>query len=486
MKILNLLILSLFFSLNTKAQAFSIDTSFYLNYNFAGISSDGNVYGMAFEPDGKLLIYGSFDDNYLHSSDFLRVHNDGYLDNTFYYNGGGNAIYKVINIDSSYIVYYGDQISKGFYNGNSIDTAWKNRIMNNTTMCRDYGFPYFYADKRMLIGDDSTCNIPGPISNKTCLHRFFPSGDLDTSFKHSPNRRVFGIVPYFDKLLLYGGGTPHFTQYDTTAVGLICRIDTAGNLDTSFCSAITDGTINFLHPTPDGKILVGGYFITNTYTGICSIVRLNADGRIDDTYNNYNSLENHDTVYNTPGTICSTTDNGYLIGGCFMNYQGYERHNIVKVDSNGYIDTNYFNGVYIDSLVNKHYNDLPFVNYIVKDTCDRYYVMGCFSYYNGQYVKPIFRMNGITASIQEFVKGKNELYLYPNPAKDEVSISVTKPASKATISVYNVLGVLVKEIYGVDIVSNYVLSLRGFTSGVYIIRIISHNGLIGTGKMVKN
>ncbi len=58
-----LILLALLVNFNsTKGQAFSIDTSFHLEYNFYAPPNSPNVYGIILEPDNKMTIYGDFYD----------------------------------------------------------------------------------------------------------------------------------------------------------------------------------------------------------------------------------------------------------------------------------------------------------------------------------------------------------------------------------------------------------------------------------------
>ncbi|MFZ4401440.1 MAG: T9SS type A sorting domain-containing protein [Bacteroidales bacterium] len=451
------------------AQSFSLDTTFNVDYNFYVSGSDASVYGLNFEPDGKLMIYGYFSDGT--TADIIRVYDNGSIDNTWHYiwSQGVNFIKRINN---EYIIRTSDLLGKFSYNGQITDTAWCNNVARGN-ICHSFYQPYFFSDGSMMVGTDSICNIVS--DKKRWFMRFHPDGSVDTNFKHSPNREVFGIIKYSsDKLLIYGGGQYGFTRYDNTPINRMCRIDTLGNLDTTFKSIFIGGNPRPLYIQNDDKIIVcGGFYIINNPYELC-LIRLNADGSLDSTFNNFNLK----SIGNGVGTICPTTDGGYLIGGGFKQYQGYARSCIVKTDINGFIDIAYFNGAGIDSSYHAGYT--PYVGGIVKGTGDTYCVMGYFTYYNGIYVNPIIRIHGLSVGINEVEK--EIVKVFPNPANNSLTFN-TGMKQDFNLTVFNSIGqtVLQKRIT----VSNTTLNIHSFKQGVYYYQLINEKGKMISGKFVK-
>ena len=97
----------IFINSNTKAQAFSLDTTFNLNYNFYAPWGDIDpaIYGLNFEPDGKLIFCGNFCDNTPNGyGDILRIYDDGSIDTSCHalsYGSGNptNSLYRLNNIN---------------------------------------------------------------------------------------------------------------------------------------------------------------------------------------------------------------------------------------------------------------------------------------------------------------------------------------------------------------------------------------------------
>lgn len=87
---------------------------------------------------------------------------------------------------------------------------------------------------------------------------------------------------------------------------------------------------------PDGKILVGGGFISYNGTQRLRIVRINANGSLDATFN--------------PGTgasggfvsaIALQGDGKIVIGGGFTSYNGVARSKIARLNADGSLDTTF-------------------------------------------------------------------------------------------------------------------------------------------------
>ncbi|MEI8204514.1 MAG: T9SS type A sorting domain-containing protein, partial [Bacteroidota bacterium] len=461
MKNIYLFIIGLLLTSNLHAQAFSIDTTFNLAYsNFYFPTSSGNVFGINSEPDAKLMIYGYYGGGGDGIRDIIRIYENGSLD-TSWHAYSENGIEYLRRFGDNYVVESDGILFKLNYWGQYQDTVYYNHTIESN-ICGYYYNPYMLSDGSILIGADSTCY--DTINIKRCLMKLLPNGRIDTNFKHSTNWPVVSPFKYSsDKLLLFGG----FTKYDSIPINCVCRIDTLGNLDTTFNSIFTSGSPQVVYVQNDGKIIVDGDFNFLNSATKSTFIRLNPNGTLDSTFNNFNSINLYlDSTYESASVVCPTSDGGYLVGGRFDKYQGYVRHNIAKTDANGFIDTAYFNGLGIDST---HYpGDKAYINNIVHGNNDTYYVMGYFTNYEGQHVNPIIRVRGLSSGIEEEKEVKNEIQLYPNPAKNEVNLSFSKAIANGMAEIYDVSGIKVKEILFKGRQSHYVISTESLAAGFYI------------------
>src|SRR6476620_3591963 len=117
---------------------------------------------------------------------------------------------------------------------------------------------------------------------------FAQPGILDPTF--NPDDKGFGIgdgitgtvrttaVQPDGKVLVAGW----FHAYDGTYRYRIARLKADGTLDTSFDPGYgASGTVTAMVLQPDGKILIGGVFVSYQNTLVPAIARLNSDGSLD-------------------------------------------------------------------------------------------------------------------------------------------------------------------------------------------------------------
>ncbi|HNW70043.1 MAG TPA: T9SS type A sorting domain-containing protein [Bacteroidales bacterium] len=109
-----------------------------------------------------------------------------------------------------------------------------------------------------------------------------------------------------------------------------------------------DGASNYVYATTiqnDGKILIGGNFssINGTHKG--NIVRLNADGSNDSTFNGGSG------AYNGITSISVQSDGKIIIGGNFYSYNGTTRNHIARLNSYGDLDTEFDPGTGVNMSI---------------------------------------------------------------------------------------------------------------------------------------
>jgi uncharacterized delta-60 repeat protein len=184
--------------------------------------------------------------------------------------------------------------------------------------------------------------------------RLSSTGKLDTTFDPgmgvtssdgAPHVTALAIQPA-DSYVLIGG---HFDHFKTSARNSIARLNTSGELDTSFNpgTGITrsDGSpaiVNALAIQPgEGFILAGGDFDRFNGTPVSNLVRLNTTGGLDDSYS---------AVVNGPiYSICIQPDGMSLVGGNFSTVNGQPRAGIARIKTDGSLDTNFNPGTGIGS-----------------------------------------------------------------------------------------------------------------------------------------
>jgi uncharacterized delta-60 repeat protein len=249
----------------------SLDSGFSIGAGFTGSRGAGQVFSIALQSDGKILVGGfftSFDGS--SANNLVRLNVDGSLDTDF-------------------------DIGDGFNGG--VDAI------------------ALQPDGGILVGGFFT-EFDGGYSNSR-LVRLNVDGSLDTDFDIGDgfNDTVLSIAIQIDSKILVGGD---FTSFDGNSANHLVRLNPDGSLDTDF--DIGDGfndDVNTIVLQPDGRILVGGYF--NSFDGNYSngrLVRLNADGSLDTGFDIGDGF--NDDVY----IITLQSDGKILVGGFFTEFDG--------------------------------------------------------------------------------------------------------------------------------------------------------------------
>lgn len=169
---------------------------------------------------------------------------------------------------------------------------------------------------------------------------------------------------------------------------------TTGALDTTFNPTLAgaNSTTGFLvHAIQaDGKIIIGGSNLT-TYNGttINGIARLNVDGTLDSTFNSGTGLMNFGTVTPQVRDIKIQADGKILLCGVFGGYNGVARQKVMRLNTNGTLDTTFnvgtgtFNGGY--------YNGFPYKLLVLPN--NQILVSGDFWTWNSASVSGLIKLN---------------------------------------------------------------------------------------------
>lgn len=160
------------------------------------------------------------------------------------------------------------------------------------------------------------------------------------------------------------------------------KIDVSFNHPTTQIEDITrfsqyDAVVRSIAVQPDGKIILGGGFRKYNERNRSNIVRLNADGSIDEEFIVNDGFEGR------VETIVLQADGKILVGGQFSSYNGTDAGYIIRLNSDGTIDRNFKTG----SGFNGH------VNCILVQPDGKILVGGKFSGYDNNRVNRLARLN---------------------------------------------------------------------------------------------
>ncbi|MDO5981504.1 T9SS sorting signal type C domain-containing protein [Flavivirga spongiicola] len=177
------------------------------------------------------------------------------------------------------------------------------------------------------------------------LTRLNSNGNLDTSFNTGTgaSNKVLSTAIQSDGKIFIGGD---FTSYNGTGVNRIARLNSDGSLDTSFnIGTGTNGIVKTISSQSDGKVIIGGDFTTYNGTIVNRIARLNNDGSLDTSFNTGASANGR------IDTISLQSDGKLIIGGGFTSYNGTGVNRVARLNSDGSLDTSFNIGTGANSLV---------------------------------------------------------------------------------------------------------------------------------------
>jgi uncharacterized delta-60 repeat protein len=286
------------------AQPGHLDSTFALNGVFSDEFSGGTSQptAVAIQSDGKIVVGGETSNQ----GGFLRLNANGTLDRSFGKNGVVSSI-RFSDIDSIVV-------------GMAIQTDGKIVAAGN--------------------------GVPG----RGGVVRLNPNGTADTTFGTSGTGLVslditpvlFALQP--DGKMLVVGGAPG------TGIGLIERLDSNGQLDTTFGSGgrvpLVIFGISSIALQSDGKILIGsGGTVANPFLGIGptagSIARYNTDGSLDTTFGTFGQVGS----VVAPAALALQTDGRILAAGGITTQLSVTGNSggfgVTRFNSDGSIDTTF-------------------------------------------------------------------------------------------------------------------------------------------------
>jgi uncharacterized delta-60 repeat protein len=258
------------------------------SFNLTGTGINSFVRALALQPDGKILVGGTFSNyNSTIRNVVLRLNADGSLDTSFVLPGTG-----------------------------IVGTIWTLAVQPNG---------------RVLVGG-SIDRFNGA-ANAGSLVRLFPDGSYDAAFHIAPmsGSTVLQQALQPDNKILVSGAIygPNGRQQS------IARLNTDGSLDYSFSPTGSglNSAVQQMAVQPDGKIRVVGNF--NEYNGIVHnyTARLNADGTLDNTYTATGTGPSYAIQ-----DMALQPDGKAVMVGSFGSYNGSGTGKIIRLNADGTLD----------------------------------------------------------------------------------------------------------------------------------------------------
>lgn len=295
-----------------------------------------------------------------------------------------------IVIAGSFTTYKGQSTKKGIIRLNSdgtVDSTFSNApdfetFSNNAWTSGSVLAVKTLSDGKILLGGTFT-RLNGSLTRNRII-RLNSDGSIDSGFNLGTgfNNSIYqhGIQIQSDGKILINGA---FTTYNGVSASNIVRLNTDGTRDATFNygTGFTRASVSPIAYASDfqstGKIITVGIFEAYNGTAVNNLVRINSNGTIDNTFTIGSGLN--------AVALCVKvlSDDSILIGGTFTSYNGTASNRIVKLNSNGAIDTSFNVGTGFNAPVNT----------IVVQSDGKIVVSGEFTTYNGTTCNRIIRLN---------------------------------------------------------------------------------------------
>lgn len=465
--------ITLFFNSISFSQALVLDPTFDTGL---GIESHF-VLATAVQADDKVVIGGgfnSFNGNTVGS--IVRINPDGSIDNSFNTGTGFKTSHvKAIAIQDDGKILVGGRFDK--YNdvsiGKKIIRLNPDGSVDNTF---DTGSGFDEVVETIVILDDGEIFVGGDFANYKGtrvdgIAKINQDGTLDTTFDTNPSTFQF-TTPQIQAIAIQSNGKilagGKFTKFNNITLSNVVRFNTDGSVDNTFnTGAGFDDRVEVITIQDDGKLLIGGRFEDFNGSFANRIIRLNANGSIDNSFDTGTGFSNF--VF----AIVNQDDGEILVGGNFSSYNGGNTPNLVRLNTDGTNDNSFNIGTGFQNTVQT----------IIILNDKRTLIGGWFESYNGTSIGRIARL--MTGPLEvEKESLINNVKMYPNPSTGVFTINKPSTNEIKNIKVFESTGREVS--FSLKNISNSQLEIRldEPSPGIYFVKFISENGEYYSSKLV--
>jgi uncharacterized delta-60 repeat protein len=178
-------------------------------------------------------------------------------------------------------------------------------------------------DGKVLVGGNFTSFNLAP--NTFWCARLNSDGSVDSTFLNGASvGPIYAIKVHTDgKIVLGGLSNPS-----------VVRLNSDGSADNTFTSNLGNPVLA-LAVQSDGKVLAGGGFDHAGSQGIFNLARLNADGSLDGSFNPGSGPDQ------AVEAIAVQPDGKIVVGGDFRTFNGSTAVNLMRLNTNGSLDSSF-------------------------------------------------------------------------------------------------------------------------------------------------
>lgn len=443
----------------------SADTSFY-PFLLADDVINGNVNTMALQSDGKIFIGGDFYlFNGISSRSIARLTTEGIYDPSFNVGAGTNGtVSKIIVLSNGKIIIVG-----AFTTYNGVTRNGIARLNTDGTLDTAFNAGVTGLGGHILtasIQTDGKIVIGGTFDSvngvtRYGLARLNVNGTLDTSFDSGTT-----IGGNIKATAIQSDGKILVGALFSTA---IFRLNVNGTLDTTFNvgGAGADFFVWCISVQTDGKIIIGGDFNNYNNVPLRGVVRLNTNGSLDTSFNTSGEGIN---IYGRVSCISIQNDGKIIIGGGYNTYNGIASSAITRLNTDGTIDNTFITGTGFDGSVLS----------TAIQTDGKILAGGIFYTYNGIPRSRIARLNNTGNLSVENFNVNSKINIYPNPVKDYLKFKLPNNVNVSSYEVFDLIG---KKIDSNILQTNFI-DVNNYIKGIYFLHLKTDKG-ISTFKFIK-
>jgi uncharacterized delta-60 repeat protein len=350
----------------------TLDTTFNVGTGTTyGGPNEETIYDLTIQPDGKIIICGTFlSYNGTPSRCIARINSNGSIDSSFDIGMGPNYYISTLAIQSNgkliisgaFTTFNGTSVNQmiRLNTNGSLDTTFNSGNLTSANMMNPVSKIVVQNDDKLIFcGALQTIN--GVTKNKIVrlnidgsIDESFDigSGFLQTSAYNNINWGMYDLKILNNNKIIVGGNCETYNGITQRKIALL---NPNGSLDNLFNTSY--GTNNLIHTIaiqPDGKSIIGGEFTRYYNSNIPYFTRIDNVGNIDPLFN-IGSGPNG-AIYN----VKLQNDSKILVSGSFTTFNGVSKKYIVRLNSNGSLD-NSFNYEEPSYLTNANFFGWDFV-----------------------------------------------------------------------------------------------------------------------------
>jgi len=444
------------------------------------IDQAGTIGSLAQQPDGKLLLAGSFREiNGMPANNIGRLNLDGTLDPAFNMAGVNGRIDKVVVQSTGQII-----VAGAFTEADKQPALYVARLTADGHLDHSFqtssstSYASYMFVKALAVTPDGAILVSSTdvqFGNKAeNFYRLLPTGAVDEQYAANTSSKVSGNILSISVLpdgRHYLGWASGFTGSPPSAV---VRLNADGTRDQTFLLPAIGQTFNYASQVvvlPDNKILLGGD-LPSYNSGIkAKIVRLNSDGSVDKTFDaTQNGYDDGDYIENV-----AVQPDGRILVNHLINFPNARVNftTLYRLLPDGKLDSMFSD---FNSYASR-------VTEVLVQQDGRILVSGSFTEVSGQPRAGIARLMGSAVLPIAANKSFATLEVWPNPALDVVRLQLDNAASPRTVQLLDITGKLVHSNSAVS--TQMEIPVWQLAAGIYMLRVNYATGPVVRRLVVK-